>query len=377
MLKLKTKKKKSIVKSSSSYAYKQGSDSSNCSPSSMSSSGIATTTTHSNSTENSPLGCDNLNSRHHTIENVELHDENNNKNSCNNNVSHVNHYQFNNNNSNNINNNSNNNNDHHTLQHTNSAKQYYNQWHQQRNDDKTDSTNGQMALDQLLASLAIENDIIDQHLAKLNGALPNGKLMTNQYQTDVTDNGKPLFTCPINRDNNFNRLPMNGILKSDNYQNTNRDGIHSNLNDVIANLTDFTRTESMRQRSVTNGHFNETHQNHQTHNYHSNHNNQNSHSNSNTQNNHVNSNNHSNSNNHTGNNHRSYQEPCNNAIKRLTSESEHSSSISPSLSERSNGVSWSDQVGSGYETRLFFTIHLKHFIQSQLVFFLNFIFVPH
>lgn len=32
-------------------------------------------------------------------------------------------------------------------------------------------------------------------------------------------------------------------------------------------------------------------------------------------------------------------------IRRLTSESDNSSSISPSLSERSNGVSWSDQVG--------------------------------
>lgn len=35
-------------------------------------------------------------------------------------------------------------------------------------------------------------------------------------------------------------------------------------------------------------------------------------------------------------------------IRRLTSESDNSSSISPSLSERSNGVSWSDQVGLFY-----------------------------
>lgn len=44
-------------------------------------------------------------------------------------------------------------------------------------------------------------------------------------------------------------------------------------------------------------------------------------------------------------------------IRRLTSESDNSSSISPSLSERSNGVSWSDQVG------------LFYFCQ-QLIFFL-------
>lgn len=303
----------------------------------MSSSGVATT----NSTETSPIGCDNLGSRHHTIENDELHDENNNnnKNNCNNNVSNSNHYQFNNINSNN-NINNNNNNDHHTLQYTNSAKQYYNQWHQQtknEQNDSTDNSDGQLALDQLLASLAVENDIIDQHLAKLNGTTQNGN-----HQTELTDNGKPIFTYPINRDNNFNRLPANGILKNDNYQNTNREGIHSNLNDVIANLTEFTRTESMRQRSLTNGSFNGTHQNNHTHNYHIN---QNSHNNNNS--NHVNSNYHSNSISHTSNNHRSYQEPCNNAIKRLTSESENSSSISPSLSERSNGVSWSDQVGSG------------------------------
>lgn len=31
-------------------------------------------------------------------------------------------------------------------------------------------------------------------------------------------------------------------------------------------------------------------------------------------------------------------------IKRLTSESDNSSSLSPSLSDKSNGVSWSDQV---------------------------------
>lgn len=145
-----------------------------------------------------------------------------------------------------------------------------------------DNACGQLALDQLLKSLAIENNKIDERLDQLS----------NGHSRDIYRNGNSSspseifkFPPPI-RDNNHNKIEKN-----------------DSLNDVIANLTDFTRHETMRQ-SLTNGNRSPS----------------------------------------LVNNNRQYLEPTNNAIKRLASESENSSSISPSLSERSNGVSWSDQV---------------------------------
>lgn len=141
---------------------------------------------------------------------------------------------------------------------------------------------GQLALDQLLKSLAIENNKIDEQLDQLN----NGN-SRDSYRNGNSSSPSEIFKFPPPiRDKNHNKIEKN-----------------DSLNDVIANLTDFTRHETMRQ-SLTNGNRSPS----------------------------------------LVNNNRQYLEPTNNAIKRLASESENSSSISPSLSERSNGVSWSDQV---------------------------------
>lgn len=153
-----------------------------------------------------------------------------------------------------------------------------------------DITNdGQLALDRLLASLAMETDMIDKHSAHINNNNNNSNCsspLSNYNRKSSSPNN--IFTYPTIRDSNHNGI----------------NGVHTNLNDVIANLTDFTRTESIRQMSLTNGGGNSP----------------------------------------NGNRYSFDQPPANNHIKRLASESENSSSISPSLSERSNGVSWSDQV---------------------------------
>lgn len=143
---------------------------------------------------------------------------------------------------------------------------------------------GQLALDRLLKSLAIENNKIDEQLDQLNNG--NSRDSRDSYRNGNSSPSEIFKFPPPIRDKNHNKIEKNDTL-----------------NDVIANLTDFTRHESMRQ-SLTNGNRSPS----------------------------------------LVNNNRQYLEPTNNAIKRLASESENSSSISPSLSERSNGVSWSDQV---------------------------------
>lgn len=218
----------------------------------------------------------------------------------------------------------------------------------------TEST-GQLALDRLLESLAIESDIMEQQLAQING---NGLIDRNT--NDRTIGKDAIFTYPTVHDKNMNTSGMQmsaqyannkGNNKS-NITNTTNDqndcasssGIHSNLNDVIANLTEFTRNETMRQLNLVNGNTSPSststiHTTASNNNHHLN-NNNNYHL-------HNTHNNHHHINHINGN--RYYQEPII-AVKRLTSESENSSSISPSLSERSNGVSWSDQVRSNNYT---------------------------
>lgn len=155
-----------------------------------------------------------------------------------------------------------------------------------------DNAGGQLALDRLLASLAVESDIMDQHLAQINGnCSPHSFNNSNGSSSQSSD----VFTYPT---------PM--VLVKDSNQNPIRsmsNGDAASLNDVIANLTDFTRHETQRQLSLTNG------------------------------------------NSPCANGNSKYTESStNNTVKRLASESDNSSSISPSFSERSNGVSWNDQV---------------------------------
>lgn len=240
---------------------------------------------------------------------------------------------------------------------------------------------GYIALDQLLASLALENDIMERHLSQINNndttEINYHKKRTPPTMTTTTAANDVFSFEPSTQDNYFNKT-MTAESKTNGYHD-------ENLNDVLANLTEFSETESQRQQNgvaYTNGNGHQSNNasklyqqqyqyqfsNCKNHLQQVNHlfNNHNSYSNhiknngnvTNTAGNHMNNNHvisnghtttnfiNSNCNNHT-NYHRSpnYQEPCINAIKRLTSESENSSSVSPSLSERSNGiVSWSDQV---------------------------------
>lgn len=226
---------------------------------------------------------------------------------------------------------------------------------------------GYLALDQLLASLALENDIMERHLSQINNnnTEPNPKFqMKSQTVDDVFS-----FETAIQKHPSSHEIYA---------KNGKQNGYDENLNDVLANLLEFSENELLPQHqqqqqhnSLTNGNG---HLINDGMNYHHSNNsininlNNNHISNSKGQHqantNHINNNNyimanghhhhhhsvhHTSINNTNYMNHRAqmsmYHEPSNNAIKRLTSESENSSSVSPSLSERSNGVvSWTDQV---------------------------------
>lgn len=250
-------------------------------------------------------------------------------------------------------------------------------------DDVNDDTSYR-ALDQLLASLALENDIMERHLSQINNNDTNGNGDgIKSKQSNPTTNGVFSF-----------EPTANGVREHEHYNGSSNGGYRNvqtmdvfdeNLNDVLANLIEFTENEALPQTYPTTNHHHTTsysngtmtngtahghphphHHHHHHHHQHQQHHQQHTHNFSHFNNN-FNHNNHINSNyltSTTGNcnsnntittshihNHNvgrivhNYQEPSNNAIKRLTSESENSSSVSPSLSERSNGiVSWSDQV---------------------------------
>lgn len=136
----------------------------------------------------------------------------------------------------------------------------------------------------------------------------NGNCSPLSYTRNCSSPNGNVFTYPtvVSRDSNHNAAALTKATESVS------NGVHSNLNDVIANLTDFTRHEHIRQLSLTSngGHSPSV----------------------------V-------SNGGGGHSRYSFEPLANSLVKRLASESENSSSISPSLSERSNGVvSWSDQV---------------------------------
>lgn len=207
-----------------------------------------------------------------------------------------------------------------------------------------------LALDQLLASLALENDIMERHLSQINN---NNDTNAIKFKTQPQTNG--VFSFETNARDHYAR---NG-----DYQIAKKNGFDENLNDVLANLIEFTENETLPQHQNTNIHTNFYANGHHSVNGTTNNNNNNNHHHQHQP--HLNhfNNNYNNNNNHINNNYvttngngngihndhinraHNYHEPSNNAIKRLTSESENSSSVSPSLSERSNGiVSWSDQV---------------------------------
>lgn len=145
-----------------------------------------------------------------------------------------------------------------------------------------DVTSGQQALDQLLASLAIESDVNEQHLANIEN---------NNYAT----------VKKLKRLNGLDRINGN-----------NHD---LELSAIIADLTEFGS-----QHSSADSNSNWTKANGDLNGYGST---------------------------------SDKSEPMNQTVKKLMSESESSSSISPSLSERSNAVSWSDQVFSSSFFMLF------------------------
>lgn len=141
-----------------------------------------------------------------------------------------------------------------------------------------DVLSGQQALDQLLASLAIESNVNDQHLA------------------NIENNNYAIVTKPSLRQ-------INGL----NQINGNNHDLE--LSAIIADLTEFgsqhsSGSDSNSNWAKTNGDLNG----------------------------------------YSGSTTSEKSEPINQTIKKIVTESESSSSISPSLSERSNAVSWSDQV---------------------------------
>lgn len=229
-------------------------------------------------------------------------------------------------------------------------------------DDINDDDNSYRALDQLLASLALENDIMEQHLSQINnnngrGGVSGGRdssvkpkhlnQTTNSvFSFDTTNNMREYHHFATNGDGYRSAAQTNGGV------------FDESLNDVLANLMEFTENEMLppQTNSITTNHHHH-HHHHMANGIHNNYSHNHFHHNNHVDSNYITSTNgNSNNNNttitntHNHNNHigrivHNYHEPSNNAIKRLTSESENSSSVSPSLSERSNGiVSWSDQV---------------------------------
>lgn len=187
---------------------------------------------------------------------------------------------------------------------------------------------GQAALDRLLASLAIESDLMEQESTALSGGQSDGGSSTSTSSGHIhrnhinghrtanssssessfgrrshSPNDGNIFRYPsvpkqTTRDFNHNHTSATTIRRTTARQPTNSNGIHSNLDDVLESLTDFSRNETLQrqQRHANNGF-----QSHRT------------------------------------------------TVQRLASESEDhdSSAYSPSLSDRSNingMVSWSDQV---------------------------------
>lgn len=231
-------------------------------------------------------------------------------------------------------------------------------------DDSMDDS-GYLALDQLLASLALENDIMERQLSQINNnETASITFKTNKaYQINgtipydsTTGTTSPAAPTPTTSTNT-----MSECLRHSNSA--------DNLNDVLANLIEFSETEQQQQQLgshcyangiLTNGtqshqHTSNTITNATDTNHIFNYSNQingtniinptqynNNHNPYHTTN---GLNGHPFTVNHINQRHFIYHEPNHVTIKRLTSESENSSSISPSLSERSNGVvSWSDQV---------------------------------
>lgn len=246
----------------------------------------------------------------------------------------------------------------------------------EHDDDDVNEDTSYRALDQLLASLALENDIMERHLSQINNNDTNGNGNGGIKSKHLNQTTKGVFSF---------EPTVNGVREHLHYNASNNGGYRNvqtmdvfdeNLNDVLANLIEFTENEALPQTystannhhttSYVNGTMSNGHPHHHHHHHHHHQQQQHTH-NFNHFNNNFNHNNHinsnyltsttgiSNSNNTITTSHihnhnvgrivHNYQEPSNTAIKRLTSESENSSSISPSLSERSNGiVSWSDQV---------------------------------
>lgn len=179
--------------------------------------------------------------------------------------------------------------------------------------------NGKIILDRLLASLTVENGTIkQQNRRKSSPQRMNGGERSPSINFANSKNCENIFKYPtIVRDQNHNEA-ADLLQSTDPIENTTTptNGVHVNLNDVIANLTDFSRIELIRQQSISFG-----------------------------------SSSGDNSHHHSPNVARYSSEPvtvvgpATTGFRRLASESEKRSSISPSLSERSNGiVSWSDQV---------------------------------
>lgn len=161
--------------------------------------------------------------------------------------------------------------------------------------------NGKIILDRLLASLTVENGTIKQlNRRKSSPQRMNGGERSSSPSINFANskNCENIFKYPtIVRDQNHNESAATTTTTATN-------GVHVNLNDVIANLTDFSRIELIRQQSISFG---------------------------------------SSSGGDNSPNVARYSTET--GFRRLASESEKRSSISPSLSDRSNGiVSWSDQV---------------------------------
>lgn len=174
-----------------------------------------------------------------------------------------------------------NNNNHTTVQISSVTNTHQNNNNNSSSPPSQSTNNGTIVLDRLLASLTISEDEKHSNMAsKINNQ--NSLPLTSRTHLLEANNNYIEPKSPIERFHDIQIAKMMGRATSQT----------PDLSNVIADLTDFDNSETMRRESsnspkILNG---------------------------------------------------------GGVLKRLTSESDNCSSVSPSLSDKSNGVSWSDQV---------------------------------
>uniref|UniRef100_A0A8W7K7T7 SH2 domain-containing protein n=1 Tax=Anopheles albimanus TaxID=7167 RepID=A0A8W7K7T7_ANOAL len=177
---------------------------------------------------------------------------------------------------------------------------------------------GQLALDKLLASLALESDVTEEHLAKIEGRSSDDGSYTEQlpvrteaHHSELSDVLASLTEYELTENHRLN-LYSNGTGHPNGYPKTSDTNGHRTMNggsELSNGYSPHHHHQQQQQQQTSNNHHHHHHQHPQ---------------------------------------HHAPSHPMllmNNHVRRIASETDSTiSSISPSLSERSNAISWCDQA---------------------------------